>query len=330
MNDQNRFLSRRLLVGGTAVGLAGMASTWSVSTATTAAVGARRALSSSEPVFLHLSQEDLDRAYDQSFWAPDAAETLASYTQLSAEVRDQYPYQTYSYGPSSDEHLDVFPSAGTRAPVVMFIHGGAWRMSTKNEASFPAPTFVDAGVHYVAPDFSQLPAVRLPDMVKQLRRAIVWLFKNAAHFGGDRQQIHLVGHSSGAHLTAVLAATNWAAYGLPRNVIKTATCLSGMYDLYPVLLSSRREYVKLTPRERDDLSPILHLDRIRGPLVLAVGTQESPEFIRQTEQFGAALRERSPHCFRAQDVDHFELPLRLRDASAPLTAKVLDLVRSTG
>lgn len=329
MSDERK-VSRRLLVGGTAAaGLAGMAGTWSGSTAAATGVTARRVPSASDPVFLHLGQEDLDRAYDQSFWAPDAAATLASYAQFSAEARDQYQHRTYSYGPSQDERLDVFPAAGSRAPIVMFIHGGAWRMSTKDEASFPAPTFVDAGVHYVAPDFSLLPAVRLPDVVRQLRRAMVWIFKNAASFGGDRQQIHLVGHSSGAHLTAVLAATNWAAYGLPRNVIKSATCLSGMFDLHPVLLSSRRSYVKLSSRERDELSPILHLDRIRGPLVLAVGTQESPEFIRQTEQFGAALRDHSPYYFRMQDVDHFELPLLLRDARAPLTSKVLDLVGAT-
>ena len=329
VDTEHKFMSRRLLMGGTAASLAGMVSTWSGPPPAAAEVAARRAPSASETVFLHLNQEDLDRAYDQNFWAPDAAETLASYARLSAQVRDQYKYSTYSYGRSRDERLDVFPAAGDRAPIVMFIHGGAWRVSTKEEASFPAPTFVDAGIHYVAPDFSLLPGVRLPDMVNQLRRAMVWVFRNASRFGGDRQQIHLVGHSSGAHLTAVLAATNWAAYGLPRDVIKTATCLSGMFDLYPVLLSSRRDYVKLSARERDELSPILHLNRIRGPLVLAVGTQESPEFIRQTEQFGAALRDRSPHYFRMQDVDHFKLPLRLRDASAPLTAKVLDLVSST-
>ena len=129
-------------------------------------------------------------------------------------------------------------------------------------------------------------------MIAQLRRAVIWLSRNAQSFGGDPTQIHIIGHSSGAHLTSVLLTTDWQGLGAADNILKSGACVSGMYELRPVLLSARSSYVKLSPDEEDELSAIRHLERVRCPILVAYGEKESPEFRRQGREFAAALTRR--------------------------------------
>ena len=63
----------------------------------------------SEAVFLHYTQAELDRAYDQRVWAANAAEVIASYTTISKDVKARYPFTTEHYGSGSDESLDIYP-----------------------------------------------------------------------------------------------------------------------------------------------------------------------------------------------------------------------------
>ena len=108
--------------------------------------------------------------------------------------------------------------------------------------------FVSAGAHFVVPDFVwvQDAGGSLMPMADQVRRAIAWVHRNAASFGGDPDRIYVSGHSSGAHLAAVVATTDWPEYGVPSNIVKGTLCCSGLFDLKPVRLSARSSYVKFT------------------------------------------------------------------------------------
>ena len=99
-------------------------------------------------------------------------------------------------------------------------------------------------------------------MAEQVRRAVAWVYKNAASFGGDPNRIYVSGHSSGAHLAGVPLITDWQKdFGVPADVIKGALLSSGMYDLKPVRLSKRGAYVKFTDEMEEALSSQRHLDR---------------------------------------------------------------------
>src|SRR5262249_31655795 len=159
-------------------------------------------------------------------------------------VRGALRPRTFVYGPGPDETLDVFAPSATNVPVHVHLHGGGWRALTKDDVSFPAPLFVNAGAVYVALNFSVIPTVRLPDMVAQAQRAIAWLYDNASKFSGDPARIHVSGHSSGAHMASCLLTTDWhAKFGLPPDVLRSGLLMSGTYDLEPVMLSVRSSYV---------------------------------------------------------------------------------------
>src|ERR1051325_6106108 len=130
----------------------------------------------------------------------------------------------------------------------------------------------------------------VPGMADQVRRAVAWVAKNAASFGGDPNCIYLAGHSSGAHLGGVVTITDWEReFDLPQNVLKGAMLISGMYDLKAVRLSKRGQYVKFDDETEEKLSTQRHLDKLHTPLIVGHGTLETPEVRRQTRECAAAV-----------------------------------------
>ncbi|WP_108259259.1 alpha/beta hydrolase [Mangrovicoccus ximenensis] len=283
-----------------------------------------------EAIFLDFDQDGLNEAYDQSAWAPNAPEVIDRYTTVSAEVRRKYPPRTESYGPGAAETLDIFtPADANGLPVMVFVHGGTWRLLSSAEAAHPAPTFVENGCIYIALNFDNIPDIRLPGMAMQCRRAMAWIFANIARFGGDQNRIFVSGHSSGGHLAGVLLTTDWAAQGLPADLIKGGVLLSGMFDLHPVMLSSRRDYLSLTPRETADLSPIRHLDLVACDILVVYGANESPEFQRQSIDFANALAGMGRLSGRIElRANHFEVPEALNSSGTKVAQASLTMMHT--
>ena len=198
----------------------------------------------------------------------------------------------------------------------------------------PAEMFLAAGAHYVVPDFAWVQDVggSLMVLADQVRRAIAWVYDNAAHLGIDPNQIYIGGQSSGGHLAAVALTTDWARdFGLPVDLIKGGMCISGMYDLEPVRLSARSNYVKFDQTTVATLSPIRHLDRLHAPVIIAYGTCETPEFQRQNREFAAAVESagKKVQLLVAEHYNHFELPETLGNPYGLLGRAALDLMSLT-
>lgn len=294
-------------------------------------------MTSAAKVFLDYTQEQLDDAFEQTLWAPNFETLRAKNKARCATLRAQLEHFEVSYGRGANETLEVLPAAQPDAPVLLFVHGGRWRPQPDNAFIYFADTAVHAGAHFVAARFSTLdpPKVktRMADMVAELRRAVVWLAGNARSFGGDPARIHIIGHSSGAHLASVLLTTEWwERFGVPDDVLKSGTCVSGMYELRPVLLSARGAYVKLSSAEEDEFSAIRNLDRVRCPILVAYGAKESPEFRRQGRAFAAALKARKlpSRELVLTGANHFEGIRSMIEANSVLARSVLGMMGLPG
>jgi arylformamidase len=227
-------------------------------------------------------------------YAPNQ-EQVAKRRRLASEaaIKRLAPAQRVSYGPTEIEKLDIYKTSRADAPIMVFTHGGAWRNGSAKDFAFSAEVFINAGAHYVVLDFAAIQDVggNLIIMADQVRRAVAWIYKNAETFGGDRNRLYVSGHSSGAHLTGVILVTDWPGdFDLPANMIKGGLCVSGMYDLKPVRLSARSNYVKFDDLTEEALSSQRHLEHLNCPITVAYGSQETPEFQRQGREFAAAVR----------------------------------------
>jgi len=264
-------------------------------------------------VWLDMDQKEIDDAYDQACWAPNR-EHIAQRRRLASErtIDRLGPPERVAYGPTEIEKLDIYKTKRPNAPIAIFIHGGAWKNGASKDSAYMAEMYLAAGANFVIPDFVavQNAGGSLMTMAGQVCRAVAWVYKNAASFGGDPKRLYLMGHSSGAHLGGTIVITDWQKdFGLPSDILKGALLISGMYDLKPVRLSKRSQYVNFDDATEEALSTQRHIDKIVTPLIIAHGTLESPEFQRQSREFAAAVKAAGKpiEFFVGEGFNHFEM-----------------------
>jgi arylformamidase len=259
-----------------------------------------------------MDQQALDDAYDQEVYAPNRALIVERRKAASERARAILGHpRRLAYGESEHEQLDVFDCGTKGAPVNVFVHGGAWRRNVAADYALQAEVLVCAGAHSVIIDFINVDQAGgdLFPMYEQVKRALAWVCNNAGQLGGDRERVYVSAHSSGSHLAACVLTRGWREVGLPPNAFKGAVLLSGMYDLEPVRRSKRSAYVKFTDAMVEQLSPQRHIDGLNTPLILAIGTCETPEFQRQSRDFAAAVKAagKPVELIVGEAYNHFEL-----------------------
>jgi arylformamidase len=259
-------------------------------------------------VFLDYDQKALDDQYEQRVWVPHADEIIRRYAVASDQVRNRIGEpRVERYGPTPPETLDIY---GSGKKAFVFVHGGAWKRQSSREQAFPAEPIIAAGATYVALNFANLPAVTLPEMAGQVCRGIQWVHDHLT------KDVMLFGHSSGGHLGGV------ALTRIPH--IKAALLVSGIYDLLPVRLSARNDYVRLDERLEHEYSPIRHLERIKCPVTVAWAEKESKDFYRQSKAFAEKL---GAPALIGEGLNHFEIVETLADPRSPLGRAALNMLQ---
>lgn len=280
-------------------------------------------------VFLNYDRAALDREYDNQKKVPNYAASRERQAAASQAVRASFPCRLdVAYGEAPRERLDIFlPSGGEPAPVHVFIHGGYWQRNDKSGSSFVARTLVPVGAACVVLNYPLVPSVTLDAVVGACRRAVAWLYRNASSFQGDPERLSVSGHSAGGHLAAMLLATDWAAYGLPAGVVKTACGISGLYHLEPVRLCYLNDVLQLDEPATRRNSPVLLKPPPSGQLLLAVGGEEGPEFHRQVTALAAAWGPAIPcQVLDLPGQDHFSLVEQLGDPDAALSRALVSFL----
>jgi arylformamidase len=266
-------------------------------------------------VFRDYDQAELDRQYEQRTFVPHADEIIKRYGARSDAVRGRIGEpETLTYGPTPVEALDVY--GARREKVVVFVHGGAWKRMGKRANAYAAETFIKAGATYVAVGFGLLPTITLPEMAAQVCRALEFVQRELRP-----KKLLLIGHSSGGHLSA-------NALTKVRGISSALVC-SGVYDLLPVRLSGRNDYVRLDERLEHEYSPIRHVERIECPVTVAWGEHEGAEFTRQSKDFAEALRRAGKlhEAIEGRNLNHFEVIETLADRASPLGRAALNMLQ---
>jgi acetyl esterase/lipase len=95
--------------------------------------------------------------------------------------------------------------ASKPAPVIFWIHGGGWRGGEKTSVQLKPKFFTDLGYVFVSTNHRYVTTTPMNEIFKDIAESLRWTHDHVAEFGGDPNQVVIMGHSSGAQLAAYLA-----------------------------------------------------------------------------------------------------------------------------
>lgn len=279
--------------------------------------------------------EQRTRMYNARASVPDFEACVREYAELAAVARQQCAaVLDLHYGMGVAERLDIFlPVASRRpAPVFIFLHGGYWRSQTKEDAPLMAPAFTRAGAAVVPVEYTLLPEATLPELIREVRSAVAWVYHHAEQYGLDRDRIHVGGSSAGAHLAVMTAQAGWQdKYRLPADAVKGIVALSGLYDLRPLCDIDANAWLRLQPDTARQVSPCFDPPAAGMPMILSVGGLETEGFKNQTAAYEAvceAAGARVEHVAAAH-ANHFNLLCELARPDSALARATLRMMGLT-
>ena len=275
-----------------------------------------------------------DTMYNNQARVPEAKTQMAQWAERSAAARQAATCTLdVAYGEDAGDKLDIFPAATPNAPVFVFLHGGYWRALDKSDHSFIAPPFVKAGACVVVPNYDLCPGtpghpVTVPQIVLQTVRALAWIWRNIAQYGGNPARITVAGHSAGGHLATMMLGCNWQSHDkdLPPDLVRNALSMSGLYELDSIMRTPfLQTTLQLTAAQVRKVSPAWHVRPRSGRLTAVVGGAESFEFQRQNKliqtSWGTGV---VAVCEVLPELNHFTIV----DALAEPNTRLHDLARA--
>lgn len=278
----------------------------------------------------------LGQEYREGLAAGSPAESRPSFQDIwfprFTERRRYLQHEDLCYGELRlRNNLDIWrrkdlPLDG-RAPVLIQIHGSAWTKGSKRGQGYPLMAHMaERGWVCVAINYSLAPAARWPAHIVDVKRAIAWVKREIADYGGDPDFIAVTGGSAGGHLSALAALTANDPVFQPGfedadTSVQAAVPLYGVYDLLDRAGDSPAQQEEFLTRivigasvdEAYDVwdqgSPLSQVRSHAPPLFVIHGSIDTFTNHEQARAFADALREvsRAPvayaelpgtqHCF---------------------------------
>ena len=156
--------------------------------------------------------------------------------------------------------LDVYkPNTIALAPVILYVHGGAWAFGDKKDVHVKPNYFTHNGFAFVSINYRLRWDYKIYDQVVDLVSAIEWIQENGAEFGLDADRIVMMGHGAGGHLVSLVMTDSsyLRAEGLSGKGVKAVVSIdSTSYDITRVMkelgsfIERRKHEVIFTSNEK--------------------------------------------------------------------------------
>jgi acetyl esterase/lipase len=247
--------------------------------------------------------------------------------------------ESLSYGSQQRQKLDIYiPSNATKpAPVVVFFYGGEWRRGSRKDYAFVGETLAARGIVTVIADYRLYPEVRYPEFLVDSSLAAAWVYREIKKYGGDPEQLFLMGHSAGAYNAAMVALDErWLGMvGLTPEIIQGWIGLAGPYNFLPIE-NPNVQPVFFHPHTPPASQPINHVDPSSPPaLLIAAEEDKVVNPVLNTRELAEALRNHgvSVETFYFDEVGHATLVATLSpllNHLAPTLELVEKFVKSHG
>lgn len=225
------------------------------------------------------------------------AEELASREERLGSIRAD---RQLRYGPDPRQRVLFFqaPQGTERPPLAVFVHGGGWQRGMPELVAEKPAWFRQHGWAFASVGYRLLPEATVEQQAADVGAALRLLREQAAELGCDPDKILLLGHSAGAHLTA-LVGTDPQFAGSAFPAIRGALLSDGAaYDVVeqirdprPMLQSLYRPAFGTDPQRQLALSPIHHVGAPDVPDWLILYATVRQDAASQSERLATALRQ---------------------------------------
>lgn len=246
-----------------------------------------------------------------------------------------------AYGGHARQRLDVVRAPGAaRAPVVVFVHGGAFLRGDKDATpqiygNLPR-YFARHGCIGVNLEYRLAPEAAYPAGTEDVALAMAWLRQNIGGYGGDAARIFLIGHSAGgAHAAAYVCdpAPLSVAMPAPGHGIAGLVLISARLraDARPDNPNANgvRAYYGEDASLYEARSVVTHAEALNVPLFLAIAEYENPGLdIYAAEMLHrvSLARRRSPRFLRLARHNHTSIVAHFDTAEDRLGREILDFI----
>jgi acetyl esterase/lipase len=215
----------------------------------------------------------------------------------------------YAHPDGNPLALDLYKPDHQSGPLIVYIHGGAWRSGSKKE--MPLQDLVDSGCAVATIDYRLSTVAKFPAQIHDIKAAIRYLRGNSQKLSIDAKQTVVAGSSAGGHLAALVGVTNGhrelegdlGDFRDQSSAVQGIISFFGASDLTTILnqstphgLSVREPALDLllgaAPDKVPELarlaSPIFHVDKNDPPLLLFHGDQDPQMPINQSLELQGA------------------------------------------
>lgn len=216
--------------------------------------------------------------------------------------------------------LDIYTLViGENCPVIVFIHGGTWSLGNKGSLSDKTISFIKANFVYVSINYRLSPDIKHPIHASDVARAITWIYKHISDYGGDPQNIFLLGHSAGGHLAALIATDEHYLkdLGFSTKIIRGVIGLDSAAYHLPTLIRSEPENYYLFEMVFGDnsemwekASPIYYVEKgksIPPFLLIYAGDREVSKMVNLAFARALQIANYQIHLYYASDKDHISI-----------------------
>jgi acetyl esterase/lipase len=228
------------------------------------------------------------------------------------------------------QNLDVYtrPDVANKG-VVIFVHGGYWDSDDKATYPFLADSLTERGFVTVVPNYRLVPHITFPSYVEDIALAVKWAVENIADYGGNPENIYLMGHSAGAHIASLVAYDEGylEALGLQSNVLKGFIGVAGAYDFLPLAPDDIRSKAALGPEENwGQTQPINFVDGTEPAAFLAYTPSDTTVNPKNTIRFAERIREQGGQAEerRYDGLDHITILGALGKGGRILNRQILE------
>lgn len=189
-----------------------------------------------------------------------------------------------AYGSYKQQRLDLYlPTNALQAPVLVMVHGGAWRIGDKAADAVvdnKVKRWLPKGFIFVSINYRLLPAAAPQQQADDVAHALAFVQQHASGWGGDPRKVILMGHSAGAHLVSLLAARPQHAYDIGAAPwLGTVALDSAAMDVEQIMQRSHARFYDQafgkSPAYWAATSPLHQLDKTATPLLAVCSSQRS-------------------------------------------------------